>query len=130
MSHYLYLLYPSFYEFSDMAIHIGKIIKKLVKSKGISVTDFADKVNYSRRNLYEIFDKETIDTGLLLKISRILEENLFLRYITEKDIIEFKNAKTPAEELKDAVKDLKTEIQKLKDITGTISNIEVKKRKA
>lgn len=99
-----------------MLIHIGKIIKKAVKKKGISVTDFADKINYSRRNVYEIFDRETIDTSLLIKINKILEENLFIHYLSESDINELKNSQPTPEGLKEIVNDLKSEIARLKEI--------------
>ncbi len=102
-----------------MAIHIGKIIKKLVKKKGISVTGFADQINYSRRNVYEIFERETIDTGLLIKVSKVLEENLFLHYISENDISNFKNSKSTEEELKEILADIRGEVKKLKDISAT-----------
>ena len=69
-----------------MAIHIGKIIQGLVKQKGMAVTEFADRINYSRRNVYQIFDKETVDTGLLIRIGKILRQNLFFNYISEADI--------------------------------------------
>src|ERR1700677_4229580 len=91
-----------------MSIHIGEIIKGLVKKKGISVTDFAEKINYSRRNIYEIFDKKTIDTGLLVKISKVLEQNLFVLYITDKEITEHQaNKKGTNEELIQTVEQLK-----------------------
>ncbi|MBL7909915.1 MAG: helix-turn-helix transcriptional regulator [Bacteroidia bacterium] len=97
-----------------MAIHIGEIIKNLVKKKGISVTDFADKINYSRRNVYEIFDKKSIDTELLVKIGKILEQNLFLNYISEKDISELiNNKKTSADELINIIERLKKTVDNL-----------------
>ncbi len=101
-----------------MSIHIGKIIKKLVKKKGISVTDFADKINYSRRNVYEIFARETIDTGLLIKINKILEVNIFLNYISDSDIKEIKNSKSTKEELNEILNNLKSEIDNLKEINS------------
>lgn len=116
IAHILYILYLLFMEFSLMSIHIGKIIKKIVKKKAISVTDFADKINYSRRNVYEIFDRETIDSGLLIKINKVLEENLFLNYISDDDINKFKNSKSNPEELKEILNNLKSEIKKLKEI--------------
>lgn len=99
-----------------MSIHIGKIIQRLVKEKGFTVTDFAKKINYSRRNVYEIFEKNTIDTGLLIKIGKLLNDNLFLHYISEADILKYKNANTTKEELEDILINLKMEVKKLKDL--------------
>ena len=99
-----------------MSVHIGKIIKKLVKKKGISVTEFAGRINYSRRNVYEIFDRETIDTGLLIKINKVLEENLFLNYINDSDISNMKESKSTMEEMKEVLNGIKAEVQNLKDV--------------
>ncbi|UPT68628.1 MAG: helix-turn-helix domain-containing protein [Sphingobacteriales bacterium JAD_PAG50586_3] len=110
-----------------MAVHIGKIIQALVKSKGISVTDFADMVNYSRRNVYEIFEKPTIDTGLLIKISKVLKKNLFFEYIKEEEIIECANILSNENDLLAAIKDVKKTVVELKEeiekITAEAPNI-------
>ncbi len=98
-----------------MSIHIGKIIQSLVKDKGIGVTEFSKKINYSRRNVYEIFNKKTIDTGLLIKINKILDENLFINYLSDSEIKSFKNSKTTKEEFDELILNLKNEIKKLKD---------------
>lgn len=107
-----------FNEFYNMLVHIGKVIKRLVKEKGFTVTEFAEKINYSRRNVYEIFDKNTIDTGLLVKIGKLLNENLFLNYISETDIYKYKSNKTTKEEMEEILLLLKTEVKKLKEISA------------
>ncbi len=61
-------------------MHIGKKIQEAVKRSGLSVTEFASKINYSRRNIYSIFDKQSIDTSLLVKISEVLEHDFFTHY--------------------------------------------------
>ena len=62
---------------------IGKIIEKILREKRIPVTEFAKKINTNRNNVYNIFTRETIDTGLLLKISEILEYDFFQHYISD-----------------------------------------------
>ena len=99
-----------------MTIHIGKIIKELVKNREMSVTAFADKVNYSRRNVYEIFDKETIDTGLLVKIGKVLGENLFLHYLSPEDIEKLKATPLNTKNLGEVLKELQVEVDRLKGI--------------
>lgn len=96
-----------------MAIHIGKIIKNLIKSKQIDVTDFARKINYTRGNAYKIFNKQSLDTNLLQKISVVLGENLFFNYITDEEIANYKNNKVKASEVISAIKDLKSTVIKL-----------------
>ena len=50
-------------------MHIGNKIKEEVSKRNISVTDFAKLINKSRPYTYSIFEKENIDTELLIHIS-------------------------------------------------------------
>jgi predicted transcriptional regulator len=54
-------------------MHIGSIIHKKVKESGISVTDFAKQLCCSRRNVYDIFNREHIGKDILNRISKILD---------------------------------------------------------
>ena len=58
-------------------IHIGQQVKLVLETKGISITEFAKRINKSRENVYSIFTRKTIDTGLLTKISEVLEFDFF-----------------------------------------------------
>lgn len=80
-------------------IHIGKVIKELVKIRRVSVLDFADKINCTPRNAYKIFSKSSLDSALLAKISKVLGQNLFFYYLTDEEIRELKNNKHNEEEL-------------------------------
>lgn len=53
-------------------MHIGNKIKEEVSKRNISVTDFAKLINKSRPYTYSIFEKENIDTELLIQISSVL----------------------------------------------------------
>lgn len=68
-----------------MAIHIGKKIKEEVQLKGISVSLFAKKINRSRNVVYDIFERESIDTDLLNKISKVLSCDFFSLYSSQKE---------------------------------------------
>jgi plasmid maintenance system antidote protein VapI len=68
-----------------MAIHIGKKIKEEVHQKGISVSAFAKKINRSRNVVYDIFERESIDTDLLNKISKVLSCDFFSLYSSQKE---------------------------------------------
>ncbi|MBW6482741.1 MAG: hypothetical protein K0B10_06745 [Vicingaceae bacterium] len=61
-------------------IHIGKKIHAVIKAKGISVSIFAKKINKSRTVVYDIFERESIDSLLLYKISEELDFNFFSLY--------------------------------------------------
>lgn len=64
-------------------IHIGKLIEEELRNQERSVTWFAEKLCYERTNAYSIFKRESIDTLLLLKISRILHHDFFQYYQEE-----------------------------------------------
>ena len=68
-----------------MGIHIGKKIKEEVQQKGISVSAFAKKINRSRNVVYDIFERESIDTDLLNKISKVLSCDFFSLYSSQKE---------------------------------------------
>jgi IS30 family transposase len=61
-------------------VNIGKHIKDAFDKKGFTVTEFAKRINKSRENVYHIFKRKTIDTGLLTTISAILEHDFFKLY--------------------------------------------------
>lgn len=63
-------------------VHIGKKIKEVLKNSGMKSKDFAEAINLSRTNIYSIFKRETVDTGLLKQISKVLNYN-FLDYLGE-----------------------------------------------
>ncbi|CAN5459080.1 hypothetical protein BH10BAC1_BH10BAC1_08700 [soil metagenome] len=68
-----------------MAIHIGKKIKEELYRQDISVSAFAKKINRSRNVVYDIFERESIDTALLNKIGMILRLDFFSIYSGQKE---------------------------------------------
>jgi hypothetical protein len=61
-------------------IHIGKKIKEVLDKMPISVVDFAKSINLTRNGAYKVFEKETIDTGQLQTISKVLNHDFFNYY--------------------------------------------------
>ncbi len=57
--------------------HIGHIIQTTLKEQGRTVVWFARQLCCDRTNVYKIFSKDSIDTGLLYKISTILGVDFF-----------------------------------------------------
>ena len=62
------------------SIHIGKKIKEVVDKSPLSVTALAVRINRTRTVVYDIFERATIDTGLLQKIGNVLEHDFFHYY--------------------------------------------------
>lgn len=58
-------------------MHIGHLIKDVFDKKGISVTEFARRINCARPNVYSIFERYDISVEQLIDISEALEHNFF-----------------------------------------------------
>lgn len=56
-------------------IFIGKSIEYELRNQERSVVWLARKLNCNRTNIYKIFNRSTIDTELLLRISNVLQRN-------------------------------------------------------
>lgn len=71
-------------------INIGERIKEVLDGmpKGYTVTWFADKLHCDRRNVYDIFQRPSIDTELLRRICLILNHDFFKEYsaLLKKDL--------------------------------------------
>ena len=65
---------------SQEAPHIGHLIKEELARQERTVTWLAKKLNYSRQNIYHIFESQWIATDILLKICDILDCNFFQIY--------------------------------------------------
>ena len=63
-----------------MKIEIGQKIREVFEASNLKLTDFADQLGTVRQNVYRIFKKSHLDSGLLLKISRVLNHNFFQYY--------------------------------------------------
>ncbi len=62
-------------------VEIGQKIKEVFDNRNIRLTEFADELGTVRQNVYRIFKKRHVDTGLLLKISQVLDHNFFQYYV-------------------------------------------------
>jgi len=62
---------------------IGFLIKQKLKERGMPAVWLARQLPCSRANIYKIFSKKSIDTGELLRISKILGYDFFHLYSDE-----------------------------------------------
>lgn len=68
--------------FVDMEeIHIGSEIKNVFDERGLTISEFSRRIKTSRENVYSIFKRKTIDTGLLITISDVLNFDFFSIYV-------------------------------------------------
>ncbi len=56
---------------------IGTLIKEEFERQERSISWFARKLSCDRSNVYRLFQRETIDTGVLTRISLILHHDFF-----------------------------------------------------
>lgn len=61
-------------------VQIGQKIQEVFESRKLKLSDFADQLGTVRQNVYRIFKKKDLDTGLLTKISEVLGHNFFQYY--------------------------------------------------
>lgn len=61
-------------------VAIGQKIKDVFESSGMKIGDFAAKLSMVRQNVYRIFERTHIDTGLLIRISELLKHDFFQYY--------------------------------------------------
>ncbi len=94
-------------------IHIGEEIQERLRKKRMKVVDFSRKIDTNRNNIYDIFNRKSIDSGLLLKISEALEFDFFRLYsipLSKNTLVQ--QLDDPLEELKN-YEDLKRNFEKI-----------------
>ncbi|MDR1552849.1 MAG: hypothetical protein LBS69_05235 [Prevotellaceae bacterium] len=65
-------------------VHIGNIIRQKVNQSAFTVAEFAKLINKTRENVYDIFKRPSVDTALLLQISKVLNYDFF-KHFKEKE---------------------------------------------
>lgn len=58
-------------------VHIGRIIETELRRQERTVTWLSRKIHCDRRNIYDIFHRDNIDTNLLMRISYALGVDFF-----------------------------------------------------
>ena len=58
-------------------MYIGQRIKEVMAKKKVSVIAIAKEIECERTNVYNIFERESINTNLLQKFSIILKHDFF-----------------------------------------------------
>jgi hypothetical protein len=102
-------------------IHIGEEIQERLRKKRMKVVDFSRKIDTNRNNIYDIFNRKSIDSGLLLKISEALEFDFFRLYsipLSKNTLVQ--QLDDPLEELKN-YEDLKRNFQSLEKENSLLS---------
>lgn len=64
-------------------LHIGECIRSQLSERGLTTAWLARQLGYHRTTLYKLYDKRTIDTGILMHISRAMGYDFFSLYSAE-----------------------------------------------
>ena len=63
-----------------MQIHIGNLIREELRRQGHTNQWLADQLSMDRSTVQRLFNKPSIDTQQLLRISKVLGKNMFVYY--------------------------------------------------
>lgn len=69
---------------------IGQIIKEVVERKKIGATAFSRTIGVSRNNVYDIYERSSIDTELLKRIGQFLDYDFFQHFLEPETIEKIK----------------------------------------
>lgn len=113
-------------------IHIGKKIKEILDKSSLSVVDFATSINLTRNGAYKVFEKETIDTGQLQTISKVLNHDFFKYYESVSAVKESKTdygyaTKEDLTLVTQAIFNIAKELEKLREELALKTSAEIKK---
>ena len=70
-------------ETNESNIHIGQLIHEQLRKDQRSVGWLAREIHCTRNHLYKVFRKSSLDTDLLLRISKAMQFNFFQYYTAE-----------------------------------------------
>ena len=123
--------------FAFMAkVHIGKKIKEVVDQSHYKVTEFASRINKSRTVVYNIFERDTLDTGLLQKIGEVLKHNFFNYYnptlvsLAKEERVGYMSQIELLTALSEEIKNLRKQIDELEKKYETLEKSKPTKTKA
>ena len=64
-------------------VHIGLEIKRVLRERNITVTEFAKRICCHRKNVYDIFGRKTLDIDRIIMISEVLSYDFIHELYTE-----------------------------------------------
>ncbi len=53
-------------------IHVGHTVEQAVRNSGMSITALAERLNVSRKTIYNYFDDEDLDHGTVRRFEKLL----------------------------------------------------------
>lgn len=72
-------------------IHIGKLIRQKMEERHLTVVWLASHLSCTRTNVYKMFERYSVDTEVLMKLSIVLDFDFFSLYSDE--LVEYKKTR-------------------------------------
>lgn len=86
----------TFLKFYGLMVNIGPKVLEVVKNKRIPVVEFAEEIQLSKQNVYDLFKRSSIDTLTLWRISKALKFDFF-KVFSDELAIEANSNRSPNE---------------------------------
>lgn len=110
-----------------MSIHIGKYIRFQADLKKIGATELGKLLNKSRETIYDIFDRESVDTELLLACCKVLNHDFFAYYYSQEPLLSFRE--NEIKNWKRRIDALKNELEREMKLNAVQEELVVTQRK-
>ena len=65
-------------------IHIGQLIKKIVRENNIKDVEVARRIGKSKQNVYDLYKRNDVEVKLLLTLSQALNYDFFQHLVKQK----------------------------------------------
>jgi predicted RNase H-like nuclease (RuvC/YqgF family) len=92
-----------------MSIPLGQLIKQKINEKNMTKSYFGKLINRSKQNVADILKRTSIDSGLLQRISEVLEFDFFSVYYQEEGFLK-NNREKEMNELRSEIARLNKEL--------------------
>lgn len=104
-----------------MNVHVGNKIRERVEEIGMKKSEFARRINCSPQNVYDIFERKTLDSKLLSLICKVLDYDFFQYFSNNGKKLVINEEKGEYISIKDYHK-LKEEYAQIKKLTERYEN--------
>lgn len=91
-----------------MSVEIGSVVKRVLKNRGVAYKDLGALINRHEKSVANILKRKTVDTDLLLSLSKALQHDFFQYYYNEAPLKSFRE--TELDSLNEELEKLKREL--------------------
>jgi plasmid maintenance system antidote protein VapI len=77
----------------------GEFVKEIAESKNLRPADLCKLIHYTKQNVSDIYKRKSIDSELILTLSRVLDYDFFSYYNDMEPIASFRKAEALARQV-------------------------------